>query len=120
MRRLAQSYPEDVGLGATAEPLAEALRGPNRQPLLLLAGAGLLLLLIACANVTSLLLAQLLARSREVAIRISLGAGINNLAREFLVDGLTLSALGSLTGLLFAALLQRGLPVALRYAGVRN
>jgi putative ABC transport system permease protein len=118
--QLAKTYPEYAGLGAAAEPLDEALRGRNRQPLLLLAAAGLLLLLIACANVTSLLLAQLLARSREVAIRISLGAGVSHLARQFLVDGLTLSALGSLTGLLFAALLQRGLPVALRYAGVRN
>jgi predicted permease len=88
--------------------------------LLLLAGAGLLLLLIACANVTSLLLAQLLARSREVAIRISLGAGVGHLARQFLADGVALSALGATAGLLFAALFQSGLPVALRYAGVRN
>jgi predicted permease len=118
MRRLAQSYPEDAGLGAAAEPLAEALRGPNRRPLLLLAAAGLLLLLIACANVTSLLLAQLLARSREVAIRVSLGAGVRDLAQEFLADGLTLSALGAAAGLLFAGLLESGLPLALGYAGV--
>ena len=118
MQRLARSYPEDAGLGAAAEPLAEALRGPNRRPLLLLAGAGLLLLLIACANVASLLLAQLLARSREVAIRVSLGAGVTDLAREFLADGLTLSALGAAAGLLFAGLLETGLPLALRYTGV--
>ncbi len=55
-----------------------------------------------------------------MAIRISLGAGINNLAREFLADGLTLSALGAATGLLFASLVQSVLPLALAYAGVRS
>jgi putative ABC transport system permease protein len=118
--QLARTYPEYRELGVAVEPLDEALRGRNRQPLLLLAGAGLLLLLIACANVTSLLLAQLLARSREVAIRVSLGAGVSHLARQFLVDGVTLSALGATAGLLFAELFQSGLPVALHYSGVRN
>ena len=120
IERLALSYPDDRGLGAAIESLAESMRGANRRPMLLLTGAGLLLLLIACANVTSLLLAQLLSRSREVAIRISLGAGVKNLAREFLADGLTLSALGSTIGLLFAALMQSALPLALSYAGVRS
>ena len=119
-RQLAGTYPEYKELGVVVEPLDEAIRGRNRQPLLLLAGAGLLLLLIACANVTSLLLAQLLARSREVSIRISLGASVRDLAQQFLADGVALSALGAIAGLLFAALFQSGLPVALRYAGVRN
>jgi putative ABC transport system permease protein len=120
VERLAQTYPENSGLGAGVEPLDEALRGRNRRPLLLLAGAGLLLLLIACANVTNLLLAQFLARSREVAIQVSLGASFGNLARQFFADGMVLSAMGATAGLLFATLVQRGLPVALRYVGVRS
>jgi putative ABC transport system permease protein len=119
VEQLAKTYPENAGLGAAVEPLDEALRGRNRRPLILLAGAGLLLLLIACANVINLLLAQFLARRREVAIRVMLGAGVRRLAQQFFVDGMVLSALGAAAGLLLAALLQRGLPVALQYAGVR-
>ncbi|HTM48318.1 MAG TPA: ADOP family duplicated permease [Bryobacteraceae bacterium] len=119
VERLARTYPQNAGLGAAVEPLEETLRGANRRPLLLLAASGLLLLLIACANVVNLLLAQFLVRARELAIRVSLGAGAGRLAREFFADGLSLSALGAAAGLALAVLLQGGLPAVLLYAGVR-
>src|SRR6185436_12494125 len=84
VERLAKTYPENAGLGAGVESIEEALRGSNRRPLLLL---------IACANVINLLLARFLVRSREVAIRISLGADARRLAQQFFADGMALSAL---------------------------
>jgi putative ABC transport system permease protein len=116
--RLALAYPgSNAKVGGEIQTLDEALRGKNRRPLLLLTGAALLLLVIACANVANLLLARALARIQAVAIRAALGARLGDLMRQFLAEGLILSLFGSALGLLVAGAWIRLLPLALPLAG---
>lgn len=116
--RLARSHPDtNAKVGANLTTLDEALRGKNRRPLLLLTGAGLLLLVIACVNVANLLLARFFNRIHRTAIRAALGAGVGGLARQFLAEGLVLSLLGAALGLLTAGVWLRLLPLALPLVG---
>jgi putative ABC transport system permease protein len=116
--RLAQSYPgSNAKVGAEIQTLDDALRGKNRRPLLLLTGAALLLLVIACANVANLLLARALARVHPVAIRTALGARLGDLTRQFLAEGLILSLSGAALGLLIAGAWIHLLPLVLPLAG---
>jgi putative ABC transport system permease protein len=77
--------------------------------LLLLFAAAELLLLITCANVGGLLLARSVARARETAVRVALGAGMGRLALQYFVEGLFVSLPGAVGGLLFSAALLRAL-----------
>ena len=86
-------------MGADMTPLHDFLVGKVRQPLWVLLGSVLLLLLIACANVGNLLLVQALGREREAALRLALGAGRGRLVQQSLTESLVLSALGGLAGL---------------------
>jgi predicted permease len=99
-RQLEDQYPDsNRGQGAKVLPLSEVISG-NVQPLLLilLCGAGLLLL-IACVNVSSLVLVRTEGRKREVAVRSALGASPARLSRQFATEGLLLVAAGGGSGL---------------------
>jgi putative ABC transport system permease protein len=115
---LAKEYPRtNTASSAVVVPLREHLMGGVHLPLVLMLGAVVLVLGIGCANVSSLLLARGIERSREFAIRSALGAGRGRLVRQLVTESLLLSAIAAGVGLALAHWALRGI-IAIAPAGL--
>ena len=112
--RLAKAYPAtNRNKSFSATPLRDQLVGKMRATLYFLMGAVGLVLLIACANVAHLLLARAKVRSREIAVRLALGATRPRIIRELTVENAVLALMGGAAGLLIAAI---GIPALIRFS----
>jgi putative ABC transport system permease protein len=101
---LARRFPDKIeGYGVVAVPLLSSMVDAVRRPLMILFGAVGFVLLIACVNVSNLLLARATTRTGEIAVRSALGAGRGRLVRQLLAESVVLSIAGGLAGLLLAS-----------------
>jgi putative ABC transport system permease protein len=107
--RLAQEYPTtNDRCGVALQPIRDAFVGQTRPALLVLFGAVIFVLLIACANVANLFLVRGTGRTKEMALRLALGASTSRIFAQMLTESLVLSLLGGLLG------------VGVAFAGVRG
>ena len=103
-RRLEQEYPRNNQASEYfALPLRDAMVGNAKPALVMILGAVGLVLMIACVNVANLLLARSLARRREMAVRVALGAGRIRLAAQLSTESLALACIAGICGILVAS-----------------
>ena len=113
-RIYAQDSYDNIAIDAVVNPMQAQLTSQVRPALVMLLGAVIFVLLIACGNIANLMLTRALARRREIAIRISLGASDWQIIRQLIVEGLVLSLTGAVIGVGLAYLLM---PTLLHAAG---
>jgi putative ABC transport system permease protein len=110
--KLAQMYPkENEGLGAVVIGLRDEINDQSRQLLFAMAGASACVLLIACTNLASLLIARATSRGRELAVRTAMGAGRERLVRQLLTESLLIAFVGGAAGFAIAI---AAVPMAVR------
>lgn len=103
MNGLARDFPvADAGREFVAQPLVASIVGDLGPTLLIVFAATALLLLLACVNVTNLLLGRGAARAREIAVRTALGASRGRIVRQLLTESFVVTCLGAIAGLSFA------------------
>ena len=102
--QLERDFPQtDRGIGADVVPYSKSISGPEIFALLYtMLGAGLGVLLIACVNVSNLLVARASLRRREVAVRMALGAGRHRVVRQHLTEVLVLANAGGAIGIVLS------------------
>jgi putative ABC transport system permease protein len=102
-QRLREQYPrENANVGIAASPLKESLVGAARPILIVFLVGVALLLIVACVNVSNLLLVRLLRREHEFGVRVALGAGAGRVRRQILTESLVLASLGAVAATLLA------------------
>jgi putative ABC transport system permease protein len=102
--RLANQYPQsNYGFGAHLESFREAFTGDTRFAVLVLFGAVVFVLLIACVNVANLFLVRGAARAREIALRLAFGASRGRVVRQMLTESLVLAVCGGVLGIVLGA-----------------
>lgn len=95
---------ENEGIGATVIALRDVITPQSRMLVIGVFGAAFCLILIACANLANLLFARSVARRREIAVRVAIGAGRRHILRQLLTENLLLALAGGAVGLLLGAL----------------